>query len=259
MLPFVRPCRARGSVAHRTHDHLSGHPVGRLGHSALAAVAGHVSKAVHPLFQSQACSFLTATLHRLPASAGFSAPIIVGNNDHRFLIEEEAAARRRLSAADHAGAGGAQHGAAIAVAALYVARQDPAGMLVVMPSDHVIKDEPGFVEAVRRAAKMSATGKFVLFGITPDRPHTGYGYIRRGAPLPVSTAPTASMRSPRSPTSRRRSATLRPASYSLEQRHLRSRRSRLSRGAGAAGARHPGSGPGSARQCQGRSGLPAPR
>ena len=52
-----------------------------------------------------------------------------------------------------------------------------------MPSDHVIKDEPGFVEAVRRAVKMSATGKLVLFGITPEGPHTGYGYIRRGAPL----------------------------------------------------------------------------
>ena len=55
-----------------------------------------LSRAMYPkqfirFFPSQPCSFLAATLNRLPASAGFSAPIIIGNNDHRFLIEEEAA------------------------------------------------------------------------------------------------------------------------------------------------------------------------
>ena len=72
---------------------------------------------------------------------------------------------------------------AIAVAALLVARENPDGILVVMPSDHVIKDEAAFVDAVRRAADVAATGQLVLFGITPTEPHTGYGYIRRGAPL----------------------------------------------------------------------------
>ena len=54
---------------------------------------------------------------------------------------------------------------------------------MVMPSDHVIKDKLGFVDAVRRAANVAATGKLVLLGITPKTPHTGYGYIRRGAPI----------------------------------------------------------------------------
>jgi mannose-1-phosphate guanylyltransferase/mannose-6-phosphate isomerase len=52
-----------------------------------------------------------------------------------------------------------------------------------MPSDHVIGDEQRFVEAVRRAAEIAAAGKLVLFGIAPGSPHTGYGYIERGAPL----------------------------------------------------------------------------
>jgi mannose-1-phosphate guanylyltransferase/mannose-6-phosphate isomerase len=52
-----------------------------------------------------------------------------------------------------------------------------------MPSDHVIGDVPSFVAAVRRAAGIAASGKLVLFGIAPDAPNTGYGWIRRGAPL----------------------------------------------------------------------------
>jgi mannose-1-phosphate guanylyltransferase/mannose-6-phosphate isomerase len=73
--------------------------------------------------------------------------------------------------------------AAAAVAALLVEHDDAAGILALMPSDHVIKDGRGFVAAVRRAAEVAETGKLVLFGITPGGPHTGYGYIRRGAPL----------------------------------------------------------------------------
>jgi mannose-6-phosphate isomerase-like protein (cupin superfamily) len=53
----------------------------------------------------------------------------------------------------------------------------------VMPSDHAINDEGRFSEAVRRAAKVAATGRLVLFGIQPNQPETGYGYIRQGAAL----------------------------------------------------------------------------
>jgi mannose-1-phosphate guanylyltransferase/mannose-6-phosphate isomerase len=62
-------------------------------------------------------------------------------------------------------------------------RDDPQAILAVMPSDHVIRDEPRFAAAVRQASDVAAAGKLVLFGITPDAPHTGYGYIRRGVPL----------------------------------------------------------------------------
>ena len=71
---------------------------------------------------------------------------------------------------------------AIAVAALLVAREDPAGILVVMPSDHVIKDEPGFVAAVRRAAEVAATGKLVLFGIDARAGRTPATATSAGAP-----------------------------------------------------------------------------
>ncbi|MET1046177.1 MAG: mannose-1-phosphate guanylyltransferase/mannose-6-phosphate isomerase, partial [Hyphomicrobium sp.] len=54
----------------------------------------------------------------------------------------------------------------------------------VMPSDHVIADEARFAKAMKRAADVAATGKLVLFGVTPTEAHTGYGYIKRGATLP---------------------------------------------------------------------------
>ena len=92
-----------------------------------------------------------------------------------------------------------------------------------------------------------------------DAPHTGYGYIRRGAPLPGfdgAYGVAAFAEKPDKSTAERYLAT---GDYTLEQRHLRVRRSRLHRGAGAAGARYPQGRPGSARQRQGGSGLPAPR
>jgi len=134
-------------------------------------------------FHDQTSSFLVAALKRLGSEAGFAEPIIVCNNDHRFLVKDEAERAGVHPAAVVLEPVARNTAPAAAVAALLVARQDPSAILTVMPSDHVIKDEPGFVAAVERAAQVARTGKLVLFGITPSAPHIGYGYIRRGAPL----------------------------------------------------------------------------
>lgn len=73
--------------------------------------------------------------------------------------------------------------AAVAVAALAASAENPDAILAVMPSDHVLRDGARFVDAVKVAATVAAGGKLVLFGITPTKPHTGYGYIRTGSPL----------------------------------------------------------------------------
>jgi mannose-1-phosphate guanylyltransferase / mannose-6-phosphate isomerase len=147
-----------------------------------------LSRAMYPkqfirFSASQASSFLAATLQRLKPDQGFSPPTIVCNSDHRFLVQEEAAGvgvtPREIVLEPVA----RNTAPAIAVAALHVARENPAGILVVTPSDHVIKQEAAFVDAVRRAADVAATGRLVLFGITPTGPHIGYGYIRRGAAI----------------------------------------------------------------------------
>jgi mannose-1-phosphate guanylyltransferase / mannose-6-phosphate isomerase len=148
-----------------------------------------LSRAMYPkqfirFSASQPTSFLAATLQRLKPDQGFRPPTIVCNSDHRFLVQEEAAgvgvAPREIVLEPVA----RNTAPAIAVAALHVARENPAGILVVTPSDHVIKREAAFVDAVRRAADVAATGRLVLFGIAPTGPHVGYGYIRRGAAIP---------------------------------------------------------------------------
>jgi mannose-1-phosphate guanylyltransferase/mannose-6-phosphate isomerase len=54
-------------------------------------------------------------------------------------------------------------------------------LLLVMPADHAIADSAAFAAAIHAAAKAAAEGRLVTFGIVPDRPETGYGYIQRGA------------------------------------------------------------------------------
>jgi mannose-1-phosphate guanylyltransferase/mannose-6-phosphate isomerase len=135
-------------------------------------------------FDDQDSSFLAATLKRLAPGAGFAAPIVICNNDHRFLVREEAERASVTPQAIVLEPVARNTAPAAAVAALLVAHTDPEGILVLMPSDHVVKNEPGFVAAVRRAGEVAATGRLVLFGIQPAGPHTGYGYIRRGDPLP---------------------------------------------------------------------------
>jgi mannose-1-phosphate guanylyltransferase/mannose-6-phosphate isomerase len=133
---------------------------------------------------TQAASFLAATLQRLAQTRGFAAPVVVCNNDHRFLVKDEV---ERMGIRPHAvllEPVARNTAPAIAAAAVLLERADPAAILAVMPSDHVIKHDQAFVAAVRRAADLAAKGRLVLFGVRPLAAHTGYGYIRRGAPLP---------------------------------------------------------------------------
>lgn len=127
-------------------------------------------------------SLLSAALARLSPDTGFSAPIVICNNDHRFLVREHA---------EQAGVEldtvvlepvARNTAPAITVAALLAAKRDPEAVLAVTPSDHVIADAETFASAVRRAADVAREGRIVLFGITPTEPHTGYGYIRKGSP-----------------------------------------------------------------------------
>lgn len=75
---------------------------------------------------------------------------------------------------------------AIALACLHLSRRDPQAVLAVFPADHVISDVAAFRMAARRASEAAAAGYIVTLGIEPEFPHTGYGYIKRGAPIGVS-------------------------------------------------------------------------
>jgi len=120
-----------------------------------------------------------ATVRRVTGE-GFARPIIVTNNDFRFICAEQLAhlgvaadivlePERRDSAP------------AVAIGALMGERRAPGTTCLVLASDHVIRDEPGFLAAVATAAKLATGGRIMTLGITPDHPSTAYGYIRPGS------------------------------------------------------------------------------
>lgn len=113
-----------------------------------------------------------------------SRPVVVANNEHRFLAAEQLHAIGVAPRALLLEPVGRNTAPAIAAAAMLVARDDPDAVLLVLPSDHLIGDVPAFHRAVRRAATLAAAGQLVTFGIEPTGPATGYGYIESGQPIP---------------------------------------------------------------------------
>jgi mannose-1-phosphate guanylyltransferase/mannose-6-phosphate isomerase len=151
-----------------------------------------LSRAMYPkqfirFFNGQGGSFLGETLTRLSVDEGFAPPILLCNNDHRFLVKDELERSGTRAGTMILEPVARNTAPAAAVAALIVEQVDPSGILVVMPSDHVMRDASRFCERVHSAARIAASGRLVLFGIEPSEPHTGYGYIRRGEPLDGSS------------------------------------------------------------------------
>lgn len=113
----------------------------------------------------------------------FAAPLIVCNAEHRFLIAEQMRASCVKPAVILLEPEGRNTAPAAAVAALHLAQTDPEAILLLMPADHIVRDEKAFGAAVTVAAAAARNGRLVTFGIHPRGPETGYGYIKRGASL----------------------------------------------------------------------------
>jgi len=114
---------------------------------------------------------------------GAAPPILLCGDDHRFLVAEQMQALGVMPTAIVLEPMGRNTAPAAAVAALMVSEDDPSGVILLLPSDHVVTDEAAFRLAVDRAAAAARQGFVVTFGISPSAPETGYGYIQRGAPL----------------------------------------------------------------------------
>ncbi len=117
------------------------------------------------------------------AGAEFAAPLLVANEEHRFVVAEQLRVCGVEAAEIFLEPFGRNTAPAACLAALTVAAKTPDGLLLLMPSDHVIADREAFLAAVRAAAGAAKGGAIVTFGITADRPETGYGYIRVGGQL----------------------------------------------------------------------------
>ena len=128
-------------------------------------------------------SLLQATLLRVDGTPGveLAAPMVVSNEDYRFVIAEQ------LRTMGKPGTivlepKGRNTAPALTIAALAATKKDGSDpVLLVMPADHVMTDKAAFQEAVGQGAQLALRGAIVTFGITPDAPETGYGYIQAGA------------------------------------------------------------------------------
>jgi len=113
----------------------------------------------------------------------FAPPLVVCNTEHRFLIAEQMRQAGITPQGIVLEPVGRNTAPATAIAALIVADKDPESLMLLMPADHIVRNRTAFLQAVDRAAAAARQDYLVTFGITPDVPETGYGYIRRGAPL----------------------------------------------------------------------------
>ena len=112
-------------------------------------------------------------------------PVFICNDAHRFLVAEQL----RKKNIEHDGIllepVGRNTAPAIALAALHATKTGNDPVLLVLAADHLIKDQEAFHSAIAKAEALANEGKLVTFGIVPDKPHTGYGYIKAGKVLNV--------------------------------------------------------------------------
>jgi mannose-1-phosphate guanylyltransferase/mannose-6-phosphate isomerase len=128
-------------------------------------------------------SLLQNTVLRLQNINPCAAPIIVCNEVHRFLVSAQLREIGVFNAQIILEPEGKNTAPAIGLAAYAAALSDADGILLVLPSDHVVTDSEAFVRASEDAVLLAENEALVTFGIEPTAPETGYGYIQRGSKL----------------------------------------------------------------------------
>jgi len=128
-------------------------------------------------------SLLQQTVRRVADPRRFAAPLIIANEEHRFIIAEQL---REIDVAPRAlllEPIGRNTAPAAGIAALALFESDQEAVLLLLASDHAIADVDAFVAAIDRGAVAARQGAIVCFGIEPERAETGFGYIHRGSPI----------------------------------------------------------------------------
>jgi len=107
-----------------------------------------------------------------------AAPMVVGNEEHRFMVLDQLREQRLTPSAVLLEPVGRNTAPAITLAALQACQAGSDPVLVVTPADQTVTDAGAFTTALQDAIRQAREGAIVILGITPDRPETGYGYIR---------------------------------------------------------------------------------
>ncbi len=131
-------------------------------------------------------SLFQASTRRL-SGPDFADPVIVTGSDYRFVVLEQMAAVERVPAAVLIEPEARNTAPAILAGALRLAASDPDGLMLVVPSDHVIPDVEHFRKTVLAAVPAAQAGRFVTFGITPSRAETGYGWLELAEAMDADT------------------------------------------------------------------------
>lgn len=125
-------------------------------------------------------SLLQQTILRLVHISHLDEPIIICNQDYRFIIAEQMKEIGCEKAQIILEPEGKNTTPAVTIAALELANNKKNNVMLVLPADHVIHDQRKFAESVEQAARIAKLGKLVTFGVAPTKPETGYGYIQKG-------------------------------------------------------------------------------
>ncbi|KGJ19066.1 mannose-1-phosphate guanylyltransferase/mannose-6-phosphate isomerase [Paracoccus sanguinis] len=139
-----------------------------------------------PLIGAQ--SLFQASALRL-AGPRYAAPLVLTGADFRFIVTEQLGEIGVAPQGVLIEPSGRNTAPAVLAAALHVAAQDPDGLILVAPSDHVVPDAEAFGRAVDRAVPLAQAGRIVTFGIQPTRAETGYGWLELDESADPDTAP----------------------------------------------------------------------
>lgn len=112
------------------------------------------------------------TIDRVSDSSLFSPPIVTSNKEHYFFVREYVEEKCIISEPEKKNTA-----PALTLAALTL---DPDDIMLVMPSDHIIKNNDAFIQSIKEGMLLAKQDKIVTFGVSPTSPHTGYGYIESG-------------------------------------------------------------------------------
>ncbi|MFT2112627.1 mannose-1-phosphate guanylyltransferase/mannose-6-phosphate isomerase [Marinomonas sp. 2405UD68-3] len=127
-------------------------------------------------------SMLQQTLARLEGT-GHSNPILLASEKHRFLVAEQLRLSNVATSQIVLEPFGRNTAPAIAIATFMAASESPDNILLVLSADHNVADVAGFQKAILKAQALAENDYLVTFGIVPDTPETGYGYIKCGDPI----------------------------------------------------------------------------
>lgn len=132
-------------------------------------------------------TMLQDTVIRLEGIPGLAAPLVICNESHRFMVAEQLRQIEAGAAAIVLEPVGRNTAPAAAIAALQAMAGGDDPVLLVLPADHVVKKRDSFHAVVIEGAKWAEDGRLVIFGVVPERPETGYGYIRVGKAIKGET------------------------------------------------------------------------